>query len=390
MRTLRFRNGFLLLALLLSATAVVWMPQPVEAHASLASSDPPPNEIVSQSPGRVELTFSEGVEQTYTKVILVDQDNNPVAGTRLTFDEGNNRLVRMIIPDDLPRGTYSVVWRTLSADDGHRFSGYFAFTIGSTSDVRTVIPPTFNDSNGVPLWLAGVGRWLSFITLALLGGFWFAWLVVIRPALTPVWQIGPEVTRRVRRFALLAGLAFMLAALFLLALQAKGQLEGGYPHTISAILGDTRWGRFWLMRMVLGMAIVLLIPITAWWRPRRRLWTMFPLLALSALLPVPVSMVAHASAATYGRTAAIAFDYLHLLAISLWAGGLATLFVAVTGAGDLLPRGRRLFLAAAVPRFSWLAITSFAAIGATGFYAGYLQVGTWSGLTDTQYGRQLL
>jgi copper transport protein len=360
------------------------------AHATLGSSDPPANEVISQSPGRVELTFTEAVEETYTKVILVDQNNAVVPGTSLSFDQSNPRLVRMKIPDDLARGTYSVVWRTLSADDGHRFSGYFAFTIGSTSDVRTVIPPTFTTANGVPFWLAGVARWISFLALALLGGLWLGWLLIIRPALSPIWQIGPTVTRRVRRYAFVVGLAYLAAALFMLVLQAKAQGGGNIFETMSTIVSDTRWGRFWLLRMILGAALTLMFSIAAWWWPRRRLIVTVGILGLSAALPLPFSMVAHASAEKYGRGAAIAFDYFHLLSMAIWAGGLGVLLVAISASGDLLPGGRRAFLGLALPRFSWLAISSFAALGLTGFYAGYLQVGTWRALTDTAYGRQLL
>ena len=378
------------------AAAILWAifaaasPEHAFAHATLKNSDPPANEVVSQSPGRVSLTFSEAIEQTYTKVILVDQDNKPVSGTKLEFDATDDTIARLDIPTDLPRGTYSVVWRTLSAADGHRFSGYFAFTIGSSSDVRTVIPPQFTDAGGAPFWLSAASRWISFVTLALLAGLWFAWLVIIRPALRPVWQIGPDVTRRVRRYAMLAGLAYVVATLVALVVQSRGATDAGLLHSISTTVTDTRWGRFWVLRIIFGALVTLIIPIAAWWWPRHRLWTAIPLLALSALLPLPHAMVSHASAQQYGRTSAIAVDYFHLTAMSLWFGGLGVLLVSVSAAGDLLPGGRRLFLGGALPRFSWMALIAFTAIGLTGFYSGYLQIGTWHALTDTPYGRQLL
>ena len=256
-----------------------------DAHATLGSSDPPANEVVSQSPGRVELTFTEAVEQTYTQIILVDQNNNQVGGTAISFDASNPRIVRMDIPDDLAKGTYSVVWRTLSADDGHRFSGYFAFTIGSTSDVRTVIPPTFSTSNGVPFWVAGVARWVSFLALALLSGLWLTWLLIVRPALSPVWQIGPDVTRRVRSYALGVGLLYVLAAVAMLLVQAKAQGGSDIFSTMSTILTDTRWGRFWLLRVIFGIALTLAFTVAAWWWPRRRPLRTLGILALSAAVP---------------------------------------------------------------------------------------------------------
>ena len=192
------RTLLCLLGLVIGLLGIATQADRVAAHATLGSSDPPANEIISKSPGRVELRFTEPVEETYTKIILVDQDGAEVPGTQTTVDSADATLARIAIPDDLPRGTYSVVWRTLSAADGHRFSGYFAFTIGSTSDVRTVIPPTFSDSGGPPFWVDVLSRWFAFLTLSLLTGLWLTWVTVIRPALSPVWQIGPQVVTRLK------------------------------------------------------------------------------------------------------------------------------------------------------------------------------------------------
>ena len=43
-----------------------------------------------------------------------------------------------------------------------------------------------------------------------------------------------------------------------------------------------------------------------------------------------------------------------------------------------------------MPRFSAIALTCWAALGLTGLYAGYLQIGSWAGLLDTPYGRALI
>jgi putative copper export protein/methionine-rich copper-binding protein CopC/mono/diheme cytochrome c family protein len=360
------------------------------AHATLGSSDPPANEIIATSPGRVELRFTEPVEEIYTKIILVDQNGAEVPGTSTTVDSSDATLARMVIPDDLPRGTYSVVWRTLSAADGHRFSGYFAFTIGTTSDVRTVIPPTFDDSGGTPFWLSTAVRWFVFVTLSALAGIWLTWLVAIRPALGPVWQAAPLILPRVRRYALVAGLLYLAGAAMALFVQVDGQAEGDWLGTLGDTLRDTRWGQWWTLRVVYGALITLVFPVAAWWWPRRRLTITLGLLLLSALLPLPHALISHASATNPGHQEAVAADYVHLLAMGVWAGGLGTLIVVLTTGGALESAGRRAVLARAIPRFSAIALTCWVALGLTGLYSAWLQVGAIDGLFDTRYGRALI
>jgi copper transport protein len=379
-----------LLGLVIGLIIVGGRPGSAGAHATLGSSDPPANEIVSKSPGRVDLRFTEPIEESYTRVILVDESGAEVPGTSTVVDSNDPTVARMVIPDDLPRGTYSVVWRTLSAADGHRFSGYFAFTIGSTSDVRTVIPPSFSTSGGPPFWVEVLSRWFAFLTMSLLAGLWLTWVAVIRPALSPVWQVGPAVVSRVRRYALLVGLVYLAGSVAALLVQAEGQSDGDLIGAINDTLVDTRWGRIWTLRIVLGALTAMLFAAAAWWWPRRRMVTLGGLLALGALVPLPHALISHASAQDAGRGEAIFADYVHLLAMGLWIGGLGVIAATVSASGDLGPDGRKAFLVRLMPRFSALAIACWAALGLTGLYSGYLQIGSWNGVLDTRYGHALI
>jgi copper transport protein len=252
-----------------------------------------------------------------------------------------------------------------------------------------VIPPSIAGSGGPPFWLASLARWFAFLTLSLLAGLWLTWLIVIRPALRPVWQVGPQVVTRVKRYAMIAGLLYLLSSVLALIVQVSGQSDGSWFRALSDTLLDTRWGRMWILRLVYGGMTTIVFTIAAWWWPRRRAITTSGLLILSALLPMPHALVSHASAQASGRREALIADYVHLLAMSLWVGGLALVALAITALGDLEPAGRKAYLASAIPRFSALALTCWAALGATGIYAGYLHVGAWKGLFDTRYGHAL-
>ncbi|MEV0963813.1 copper resistance protein CopC [Streptomyces sp. NPDC049910] len=79
---------------------------------------------------------------------------------------------------------------------------------------------------------------------------------------------------------------------------------------------------------------------------------------------------------------AMPVDVLHLLAVAAWLGGLTALLVAL----HRVPSIER----AAVRRFSRVAFWSVAVLAATGLYQSWRQVGSWSALTGTSYGRLLL
>ena len=81
---------------------------------------------------------------------------------------------------------------------------------------------------------------------------------------------------------------------------------------------------------------------------------------------------------------ALASDVVHLVAVSLWLGGLALLALAV------LPRRQADELAAVVPRFSRIAFGAVIAILATGVFQGWREVRSRAALTETTYGKLLL
>ncbi|MGW4201077.1 copper resistance CopC/CopD family protein [Streptomyces sp. NPDC004726] len=79
---------------------------------------------------------------------------------------------------------------------------------------------------------------------------------------------------------------------------------------------------------------------------------------------------------------AMPLDVLHLLAAAGWLGGLAALLTALHRAPVIDP--------VAVRRFSTLAFVCVVTLAATGIYQSWRQLGSWSALTETEYGQLLL
>ncbi len=390
---IRCRSGSasLLLALLIGLALLARNVRPAAAHAALETSDPAANAVLPTALARITLRFTEPLERSYSRAELFDQTGNAVPGA--TSRAGGDRFTMVVdLPPNLPNGTYSVLWRTLSEADGHTAQNYVAFTVGSQTDVRVVMPPAVTTTGtGPPDWLRALSRWLALLGLAAVVGVWPTWLLVLRPAISPAWRVGPVLARRVRRLATGAiGLAVVGSVFALLVQAAAIAGSDGLVAGLATTLGETRYGSLWLLRVGLFLLYAAALAGCTWWRPWRHTRTTATTLGLTALLPLPFSLNAHASAQSAGRATAVAFDVLHLLAASLWVGGLFVLLGAlVPMLPQLTPAERRQVLARALPRFSLLALVAWAILGFTGLYSAWLQVGNLDALRDTAYGRSL-
>jgi putative copper export protein len=108
-----------------------------------------------------------------------------------------------------------------------------------------------------------------------------------------------------------------------------------------------------------------------------------------ALLAVTRSASSHA--ADWGDlTFPEIIDWVHLMASSLWGGGLFALSIAILPAVFRLPTRRRQCIATIAQRFSTLAGVTLAGVLLTGLYNAWAQLGTIRALWEVSYGRMLL
>ena len=135
--TRKTARAFLLLGFLsavLGASAA-----PALAHDTLRSSTPASNAVVS-SLDLIELEFNNNVR--YPVVLLHD-----AAGQRFPSGTPRTRGAKVLVDVDepLPSGSYTVVWRVVSAD-GRPIEGEIPFTVGSSS---AALPSTLVSSTPV-------------------------------------------------------------------------------------------------------------------------------------------------------------------------------------------------------------------------------------------------
>ena len=97
------------------------------AHAKLLSLDSAPAAAEKPAGTELRLTFSEGIELTFSKVTIVDASQKEIAQGELALDPADGKTVIVTLPDRLAPGHYTVTWSVVSSD-GHKVAGSQDYT----------------------------------------------------------------------------------------------------------------------------------------------------------------------------------------------------------------------------------------------------------------------
>ncbi|MCC6176982.1 MAG: copper resistance protein CopC [Chloroflexi bacterium] len=358
----------------------------VSAHALYDHSQPPSGAKI-ETPGQIQVWFTEDIEPNFSGLEVLDANRNRVDRGDSYPAPGEKNSLIVSVPD-VPDGVYTISWRVLSSIDGHATKGVFPLMVGEVGlgDALSETPAF------VPGPLDVTARWFSYAgALALAGGFIFL-LVVARPTFAR--QAGPEMASLAVSFERLFVRRARLAALLLLASTLVGLVSQaanaadvpvlqaiGQP--VAQLLG-TRLGLLWQLRLALAIVLLLLL---AWARGRALTWSG---LVASAGVLVAISMNSHAAAIPSGAWLAVPADWVHQVAAAAWVGGLFTFALLLHVAGPTLEQPSSAALVARlIPRFSALAIVSVVILIVTGLFQSRLQVKTPPAL-ETLYGVALL
>ncbi|WP_262060909.1 copper resistance CopC/CopD family protein [Streptomyces sp. STR69] len=341
------------------------------AHAALESTTPADGSVLKSAPRTLTLTFSESVALLDDSFRVYDPDNRRVKTSSAHHAKDAGDTASVTLPAKLGTGTFTVAWRVVSADS-HPVSGAFTFSIGKPSATTTPISTAPNE-NPLTASLYDTARYFAYIAAALLIGT-ATFLALCRPP-------NPTVLNK----PILTGWWTLLAStLALLILRAPYEAGTGLatafePSALPKTL-TTRPGEALAARL-------LLLTATAFFLLRLRGRDRFGRIALGtgAALAVGLALTwASAEHASAGIQVPVAMTsaVLHLLAMSVWLGGLTALLTVLYRSPDLD--------AAPVARFSRLAFISVTVLVVTGVYQSWRGLGSWNALTGTSYGRILL
>jgi len=342
------------------------------AHAEIEATSPVDEAVLGAAPHQVELRFSEGVILPQRSIQLLDAKGRPVGIGAPAHPAGRADVVAATLRPVLAQGTYVVAWRVVS-DDAHVVSGAFEFSVGAPSPSVTLVGR--HPSRVAPA-LNTTGQAVAFVGMAVtIGG------AVLIAALWP----GGSAPCRGRRTVWVGLLGLGAGTFVVLLAQYPYSTGGAFTSAFSATALRTtlssRIGEALVARLAITAALAVIFART----PSRPV----PRALIVAWAVCAIALTATWTLADHSHTGmqaglAVPVACVHLLAVSLWLGGLITLAVCVTAAAADDQRDQ------ALARFSRLALPCFAAIVLTGLYQSWREVGTLGALPGTEFGRLLL
>lgn len=417
----------ILLSLLGGLVFSLLLPARASAHAILLKSDPARDSVLAAPPTTVRLWFSESLNPTYTTAYAVNaaQAAAQIKNNASTHvDNGDAHIAAsdpkemdLTLKPNLSPAVYSVVYRTQSADDGHILNGSFVFTVAAPNG--TV--PTYTGNGAALNTLSGA----SNTTGQLDGSTFFAFLVIALVDLGVVFWVGAQLWRVFvlhlmveedveqrtillrmeqrfdRSFSAPLLVLILLANIGILIGQAFSLVSGSWlqvlsPTLLYGLVAHSDFGLFWILRQVivlLALALTLATMYTS--RSREKplnegiAWIYF-ILGLGLLCAVTLS--GHAAAARSNVIMlAVLSDLLHLLAASLWIGGLfyiALIYLPLLDRYPMLARTRSLL--AVLKHYSPLAFVGVALMAVSGPLNATVRMDSWNELLATAYGRALV
>ena len=368
---------------------LVVLPHVLPAHANMLRAEPGPNSELDSSPTRIRVEFSEPLEEQGSRIVILDPQGDEMETGEPRIDPDDRRIMTVTLPDELPTGTYTVVWRSLSSVDGHTVRGSFLFAVGEPLG-RGAQPA--EEQALFESWHEPAARWLVLLGYSAMIGAIMVSSVVLRPGYRSSGALEAIAGRlERRRWGVIAAGAVLFAAGSVLHLVSQTRVTGA--RAIS-VLGGTSWGSAWVWRM--GAWIVLMVCFAVELARHRRgagepedgeRAELEPIAYFAAIgVLVAVTATSHVGAGTAVRTAAVLAYLLHLVASTIWSGVLICVSLMIPVAVRGLPREHLTRVLPPLASRIWiLALVCVTTVTITGLYLAWIQV-TVHDAMNTPYG----
>ena len=411
--TLRKRTFFKLSVAfaLIVCTLFFLISQTASAHANLRESSPEPSEELDTTPERVIIWFTEPIEAAFSSIKVIDTSGADVTVGDTAFD-ATEPTAMWIQLAPLDQGTFTVVWRNVSSIDGHKVTGSFLFAVGESLSAGSVI--AIDDQPLIQSPFDPLIRWVIYIGIAVFaGGLLFDLLIAARVArvedLQDILGFAQQSSNRFSTVALGAIIVVVIAQIAQLALQTAISFDDGLaavdPTRVIDVVAQSDWGRFWSWRFAVAVLAAFAI-FAAQQNIRRNRLSLEPdehdeiplttetpfgiaAIALGGIYLLLIALTSHNAATPSDiRWFAIATDLIHIVAATIWIGGIAYLATAsIHAMRSSTPTTSAAFIQLA-SRFAPLAIFATIILVASGVVSSLMQVTIPEALT-TPYGRVL-
>nr|WP_026049231.1 copper resistance protein CopC [Bacillus bingmayongensis] len=368
--------------ILVACVLIILIPKNASAHAYVVKSNPTENETLKKAPSVVKIEFDEEIQVSHFNTLFVrDASGKRVDLKDAHIDKRNKKLLEAGLKENIKNGLYSIQWKAISAD-GHPIQGVIPFRIGSagegTDDIQV------EEMGYVPQIDMIMERGILYTSLSLFIGVLFFNLIIYK-------ENAIQVQSRSKKLIWLTLFGIFISLLFNLPLQAKinadvSWLEAFHPLLLKETLRLSVFGYVWMTQIGLISTLI----IVTYFALKREKFSSFKVWTIPILLFIGLLIMKAINSHAYGlkyKEIAVTMDFLHLLAASLWIGGLAAIVL-------LLPKdhenGKWTMYWDAIKRFSPWAICAVIIIFVTGLFNSTFFIPTVHSLFDTSYGLALL
>lgn len=354
-------------------------------HATVISSNPSPNEAMDTLPEKITIQFSENIQPAFHSLEVFSQDGDKIQTQDSTISEQSEKILEAKWKGTIDEGIYYIKWRVVSSD-GHPIEGTIPFQFGDSAGLSDQNKSEVNESfpNSINVFLQS----LQYICFAALTGILFFRLSLMKDSRLF------EASRRTRLYLWLsyAGLAFSIFC----SLPLRVTIDAGVGWSdafnvsyIKEVLNATNFGTIWIMEIL----ILLLLFLVIYFMLENSLNKSLPFISfiIIASLMICKAFTGH-TAAVPNQALAVLMDFLHLLSMALWLGGLMAILVILPGLADrqAVQQDKKTFYWSIIQRFSKWAFLFVIILIISGIYSSLQHVPTIHSMFNTTYGQLLL
>ncbi|MED0981476.1 copper resistance CopC/CopD family protein [Bacillus paramycoides] len=365
---------------LIACVCIILIPKSASAHAYVVKSNPAENETLKKAPSVVKIEFDEDIQVSRFNTLFVrDSSGKRVDLKDAHIDKSNKKLLEAGLKENLKNGLYSVQWKAISAD-GHPIQGVIPFRIGSaeagTDDIKV------EEMGYVPKIDMIVERGILYTSFSLFLGVLFFNLIIYKGK-------GIEVQSRSKKIIWISLFGIFISLLFNLPLQAKMNADVSWLEAFDLLLLKETlqlsvFGYVWITQI----ALISTLMIVTYFAMKREKLSSFKVWSIPLVLFISLLIMKALNSHAYGlkfKEIAIAMDFLHLFAASLWIGGLSSIILLLRKEDD-----KWTMYWDAIKRFSPWATGAVIVILITGLFNSTFFIPTIHSLFDTKYGLALL
>ena len=374
-------------------------------------------ETSNSFPSRISILFSERPDPNVSYIHVTNSDGKRIDNNNFNITGEYGREATVTVNKNAVReGIYSISWSTLSLDDGHVARGTYVVGVGHALATNN-ISNNVTDSNTIYSPVIAILKIPIIIGQVYLLGFIFSQILIwkdirgkeVRDIIDVISM--QKFTISIILFTITIGVAATLIPLIQSLIISETQSE--YTKILALLYFGTSNGQIWIIRV----SICFIIAFVAYYYGRvvkyrtkdsysitnaaKRKILLYILLFFTIIFIATNSITSHSASIESWPQLGILADFVHLIAVSVWIGGLMyilyivfsnvlTISKNISGRAEQICSQPKDIILLILSRFSIISTICVGVVGVTGLSLAWLHIQTLDELVVSDYGKTLI